>query len=243
MLKADFHAHCKGDPQDVAIKYTAKDLIDAYAKHEYHVIAITWHDGYGYTKKLATYARQKGILLLPGMERTLEGCHVLLINFSKSECEAITTFDKLRKIKKDKHLVIAPHPYFPFGAALQKKVDTHKDVFDALEISQFFPYLLGWNKKAEEKAKSIGVPLVGNGDVHALWQIGRTWTIVQSKKSCLSIIRAIKKGKCHPVSIKREWQYQLRELFFVAGSFIRARQKRLNRPKHKDTYGTSHHSS
>ncbi|MDP6293376.1 MAG: PHP-associated domain-containing protein [Candidatus Woesearchaeota archaeon] len=199
MLKCDFHSHSRGDPIDGYLKYSAEALIDMYAQHDYDVCALTWHEGYGYTDSLAEYAKDKGVLLLSGQERTIEGAHVLLLNFSKAECDSILTLDHLRRKKKEDNLVIAPHPYYPMGCSLRDQLDKNIDVFDAIEWSYFFSNILSWNKQAAITAKEHGKPLVATGDVHALWQVGKSYTWVDAKPTAEGVIRAVKEGKVEHV--------------------------------------------
>ena len=80
MLKADLHIHTKEDPvHHKDIKYTAKQLIDHAANQGYEVIAITCHNKVYYNKKIKEYAKKKGILLIPGIEKTIKRKHVFQV--------------------------------------------------------------------------------------------------------------------------------------------------------------------
>ena len=90
MLKVELHAHTDLDPVD-RIPHSTTDLIDHAASLGYHVLAITLHDRYFDPADWQAYARDRGILLLPGIERTIERQHVLLINFP-AESASIRSF-------------------------------------------------------------------------------------------------------------------------------------------------------
>lgn len=188
MLKADLHIHTSTDPADPWIKHSTQDFINHAAKRGYEVIAITNHD------KL-TRTKSKKLLIIPGIEKTIEKAHVLLYNFSKEEIKRISTFKDLRKTKKAKHLVIAPHPFYPFRRALKEKFEKNIDLFDAVEHSRLYTRFYNPNKKAAKMAKKHGLPIVGNSDAHALFQFRDTYTLVDSKPTVSDVIRAIKKGK------------------------------------------------
>ena len=83
MLKAELHTHIHADPKDGHfVTYSAQELIDEAAQKNFDVLGISCHD-YLYRDQAAEeYARQKGILLLSGVERTIEGKHVLLYNLT-----------------------------------------------------------------------------------------------------------------------------------------------------------------
>ncbi|HKC54938.1 MAG TPA: hypothetical protein VKC35_02405, partial [Vicinamibacterales bacterium] len=97
MLKVELHTHTSDDPVD-PIPYSTFDLIDRAAELEYDALAITLHDKQLDVAIYAPYAASRGIVLIPGIERTIDGRHVLLLNFSRAS-EAVGSFDDLRALK------------------------------------------------------------------------------------------------------------------------------------------------
>ncbi len=196
MLLADLHLHCKGDSLD-NIKYSPEELIDHAALRGYHVLAITCHDIVIYSRKLAEYAKRKGILLIPGAEKTLQGKHILLYNITNKELVAIKTFEDIALWKKNKKntLVIAPHPYYLLTSCLGSLTEKYMQLFDAIEYTHFYTTYFNLNNKAVALAQKHSKPLVGNSDSHKLSHFGTTRTLIQSKKTINSVITAIKKGK------------------------------------------------
>jgi predicted metal-dependent phosphoesterase TrpH len=217
MLKAEFHAHCSLDPRDVEVRMSPEQLIDRAARQGYAVLAITLHDGYAYSKKLASYAKKKGVLLIPALERTIKGCHVLLYNFSLAEARKIHSFEDLRKIKKPRHMVIAPHPYHPLVASLRAEFEGNIDLFDAVEWSNAYASWINPNKKSAAMAKKHRLPMVATSDAHFLWQLcSQNYTMVDSKPAVSAVIAAVKAGRVsivtRPLSLWR--------LFLVLCSFV-----------------------
>jgi predicted metal-dependent phosphoesterase TrpH len=201
-IKFDFHMHTLDDPVDHHVYHTVFELLDKAASLRYDALAVTLHTRQFASSEAERYARDRGILLIPGIEQDIEGCHVLLINFPKEASEGIRTFEDLRRVKAEsarsgarESLIIAPHPFFPGGVALKDKFWAHKDVFDAVEVSGFFHKYWNPNRKAEAAAASLGLPLVGNSDTHTLRQFGTTWSEAESEKDTASLLRAIKAGK------------------------------------------------
>ncbi len=193
-LKVDLHIHTQEDPKE-RIKYNAEELIDLASSKGFDVISITNHDIITFNNHLRDYAEKKGILLIPGMEASIKGRHVLLINWDKNEKE-IKTFDDIRRYKNSKNLVIAPHPYYPGALSLKSKLAKHIDIFDAIEYSHFYLKWINFNSKGVRKAKEKGLPLIGTSDAHALWQLETTYTLVHSeKKTVESVLNAIKAQK------------------------------------------------
>ena len=194
MLKVDLHLHTSDDPADV-ISHDARQVIDAAAKRGFDALAITLHDRELSDPRTVDYARERGITLLPGVERTIEGRHVLLINFGEGT-DQIRTFDDLARRRSQGHgLVIAPHPFFPASRSLRSHLDTHADLFDAVEWSYFWTRGLNFNARAARWAAERGKPLVGSSDLHDLRQLGRTYSIVFAERSADAICSAIRDGR------------------------------------------------
>ena len=105
-LKADLHLHTRDGDRFIA--YDARGLIDRAAR-----------DGFvTFSEDLGAYARERGILLIPGVEATIEGKHVLLYNIDVDP-ERIRTFADLRRRRSPEWLVVAPHPFFPASFCLR----------------------------------------------------------------------------------------------------------------------------
>lgn len=195
MLKADLHLHSSADPRD-RLTYTSKELIDYLAAQGYDVMALTLHDGYGYSHSLADYAQAKGILLLPGIERTIEGKDVLIYNLTQEEARSVRTFADLRALKQKNPsvFVVAPHPYYFIGKCLGQKLIQHSDLFDAVEHCHFYLSWFNPNKKAIQVARRYKKPLVGTSDAHAFLQIGHTYTTIRADKTREAVAQAIQRG-------------------------------------------------
>lgn len=193
MLKIDFHTHTADDPHDL-IPHSAFQLIDRAATLGYHALAITLHDRQLDVRPFAPYAQERGVALIPGVERTIRGKHVLLINFS-APVDQITSFDELESVKKRSDgLVVAPHAFYPGSNCLQGVMDEYPALFDAVEVNAFYTARINFNRSAIRWAAKAGKPLVGNGDVHRLRQLGSTYSLVEAEPDADAICGAVKKG-------------------------------------------------
>ena len=134
-------------------------------------------------------------MLLPGVERTLAGQHVLLINFPAA-VEHVRTFDDVARLKRRGNgLVIAPHPFFPAPSCLGRTVDRNPDLFDAVEWSYFWTRAIDFNSRAARWARRHGKTLVGNSDLHDLRQLGRTFSRVDAAPDPDAICEAVREGR------------------------------------------------
>lgn len=199
LLKTDFHLHAREDKKD-AVSYSAKELIDYLAARGYNALSLTFHDQYYIDKDLKKYATSKGITLIPGTERTIEGAHILILNAKPEEVTSIHTFEDLRKLKREDVLIAPSHPFF-IANAIGNRLESNIDKFDAIEYCHFYLSFLNLNKKSVALAKKHRKPLLGNSDSHHLFQVGHTYSIVNAEKNdAKSIIKAIKQGNVQVIS-------------------------------------------
>jgi predicted metal-dependent phosphoesterase TrpH len=204
MLKVELHTHTADDPVD-RIPHSLPQLIDRAAALGYRALAVTLHERQLDVRPFAAYAADRGIVLIPGMERSIEGRHTLLLNF-RSGVQDVRTFDDLARLKRRQPgLVVAPHPFFPGRMCLGQHLDRHASLFDAVERNAMFTASLDFNRRAEQWAAEHGKPVVGNCDVHRLWQLGTTYSIVDAEPDPDSICAAIAAGRVRVESRPLTW--------------------------------------
>jgi len=218
MLKVDLHTHTADDPID-RIPHSTTQLIDRAATLGYDALAITLHDHQFDVQSLASYAAARGITLIPGIERTIEGRHVLLLNFPAAAVDAVRSFEDLAALKRSFHgLVIAPHPFFPMPSCLLGKMNRHVDLFDAVEYNAMYAPFLNFNRLGERWARRHGKPIVGNGDVHRLEQLGTTYSLVDAERDAASICAAIAAGRVRIVTRPLSWGTAIRIVLSLFGA-------------------------
>jgi predicted metal-dependent phosphoesterase TrpH len=223
VIKIDLHMHSGDDPYD-GLRYTAVQLIDRAAELGFAAIAITLHEKVLEDERVFDHARQRGLLLIRAVEWTFGGRDVLLYNITQREVERLKSFDDLRAYRRERGddlLVIAPHPFYPKGHSLGRKLERNLDVFDAVEIAQIH---LSWfnpfNSRAVAIAHKHNKPVIANSDAHNLWMFGRHYTHVDAQPTQASIFAAIRQGKVEPVSPPVTVRECLR-MFLVEPLFLR----------------------
>jgi predicted metal-dependent phosphoesterase TrpH len=154
VLKVELHTHTSDDPVD-RIPHSTLELIDRAIALGYDALAITLHDAQLDPSPWQSYAADHGLLLIPGIERTIQGKHVLLANLS-CDMRSVRTFADLATLKRnDAGLVIAPHPFFPHASCLGGELmDRHADIFDAVEFNAMFTWGANFNRAAERWARA-----------------------------------------------------------------------------------------
>jgi predicted metal-dependent phosphoesterase TrpH len=204
MLKVELHTHTSDDPVD-RIPHTLTQLIDRAAMLGYHALAVTLHDRQLDVRPFAGYAADRGIVLIPGIERSIEGRHTLLLNF-RTGAQDVYTFDDLARLKRRQPgLVVAPHPFFPGPTCLGPRLDRHAHLFDAVERNAMYTASVDFNRRAEQWAADHGKPVVGDCDVHRLRQLGTTYSLVDADPDPDSICAAIAAGNVSVVTRPLTW--------------------------------------
>ena len=194
MVKLELHTHTDEDPAD-RITHSTRQLIDRASSLGYGALAVTLHDRYFDPAPHADYARDRGVVLLPGIERNIGRRHVLLINFPDA-CADVHTFDDIATLKQRfGGLVVAPHPFYPIPSALGGDMDRHAAIFDAVEINAMYTRLVDFNRRAVRWARAHGKTLVGNTDLHLLDQMGTTYSLVHAEPRPDAICEAIRAGR------------------------------------------------
>jgi len=227
VLKAELHAHTSDDPRD-CIPHSTTDLIDRAACLGYQVLAVTLHDRCFDPSGYVAYAQTRGVVLIRGIERTIERRHVLLLNFDDG-ARRVDSFEKLAALRREnpRGLVIAPHPFYPGQTCLGRLLDRHPDLFDALEYNAFYTRALNmFNDAALEWAARHGKPIVGNSDVHRLQQLGKTYTLIDAEPDADALCAAIRAGRVE----MRTAPLSTGEALAHAGALAMGELRRLLRP-------------
>ena len=196
LIKTELHAHTNLDPCD-AVSHSTRDLIDRAAELHYEAVAITLHDRYFDATSDEEYARTRGVTLISGIERTVVGKHLLLINYSAA-CERVQSFADIATLRatEPQGLVVAPHPLYPHPSSVgQRVLDEHADLIDAVEVNAMFTRHINFNRAAMRWARRARKPLVGNSDLHVLDQLNRVYSLVDAEPSPDAICEAIRAGR------------------------------------------------
>jgi len=219
-LKIDLHIHSREDVAEQIYGHgdllPAIKIIDLAIQKGFDAIALTHHGLLFKDQRVWDYARERGLLLIPGLEAVIEKKHVLLINFTLRK--HILSFAELSRNLNDDMLVIAPHPYYLSGSSLGDKLEDNIDLFDAIEYCHYYYRCINPNSKALKIAEKYNLPLVGNSDMHHPMQFGTTYSYVHSEeRSIAGIVDAIKSGRVQYISHNLSLVQFYRETSWIFG--------------------------
>ncbi len=233
-IKTNLHFHTKDDREEdgestTEVHYDLFQGLDEAKKLGFNALAVTCHNFVTDDESYYKYAEKLGITLIRGIEKTVGGKHVVILNVDKS-AEHIKTFSDLRgyRTSHPESFFLAPHPFFDGGYSLGKKLKTYAELFDAIEYSWFHFKFLDLNAEAYFFAKEHGLPLVATSDTHDLANLGLSYAILDVRdNSFAAIVEALKTGKIRNVSPdtafwnKRTWRIILQTM----GGLLKGRKK------------------
>lgn len=201
LLKVDFHVHTSADPVD-NLPLDAVATIELAADNGFDAIALTHHDLYlRETKAIREASERTGVLVLPGIEATLDGgSHVVIIN-ADPEVETVRSLAELAEYRSDDNLIFAAHPFYPPFQLGAERLERWVDLFDAVEWCHFWnKFVSRPNLLARHFCERYGKPMVGSGDVHLPDQINSTYSLVEAEKDVGAIAEAVRAGRVQVVS-------------------------------------------
>jgi predicted metal-dependent phosphoesterase TrpH len=216
-FRTDLHNHCQGDPQD-DLDYSAGDLLKAYHSAGVHVVAITPHRRVFEDHHAMDLARSLGMLLIPGVEKMVSGCEVVILNVTPAEIAPHMDWQDLRSLRADRGgdlLVLAPHPFYPRTTCVGEKLEAHIDCFDAIEWCHLYGWGINPNRRAAAVAHKHGRALLANSDAHHLSQVARNrtevWADDLSVHAIFSAIRAnAVRHEARPYTLSDAWHFGTR---------------------------------
>jgi hypothetical protein len=204
-LKSNLHFHTGDDPED-PIPYSLKQAIDTASEKGFSVLGITCHNKFTGADCIE-YAVKKGILIIPGIEKTVENVHIVILN-ANIEAEKIKNFNDLEEYKNQNPniFLLAPHPFFPAKYALNKKLLRHIEFFDAIEKSWFYSKKVDFNKKSESVARENNLPYIATSDTHRLRFLESSYAIINSESKTIdAIFDAIRKKRF--INVSKEMRF------------------------------------
>jgi predicted metal-dependent phosphoesterase TrpH len=230
--RVELHSHSQGDPVDTYIEHSVFEHIDQAKKVGLDAIAITWHRKACVHPEAAVYARERGVLLIAGMEAEIERRHLVVLNVAADDLPVKSTWDDIRALRRRKPevFVLAPHPFYPHPTCLGRRLQGNADCIDAVEWCivhhNWVPGHLNPNLRAARWAQQHGKTVVACSDAHTLAAIGRNASTVEADElTTEAIFRAIRAGR---VSFPRR-SLQIGTLMLHASRILSSQPAHLRR--------------
>ncbi|MFW5928118.1 MAG: CehA/McbA family metallohydrolase [Thermoplasmatota archaeon] len=184
-MKFDLHIHSKHsgdskvDPEDI-VKIAEKKGLDGLAILDHNSI-----EGYNKIRDMDT-----DLILVPGIEVSTEQGHVGALGLREEIGRFETVDEAVETIHEYGAIAVAVHPY-RFWSGMGEDVIRGNN-WDAMEgmNGRTWHYK---NKRAQELAKEMDLPMVGGSDAHRVKSVGKAYTIVENADSWEDLINDIRK--------------------------------------------------
>jgi predicted metal-dependent phosphoesterase TrpH len=197
--RIDLHNHCQGDPLD-PLAHTIYEHIDQAKKVCLDAIAITWHRRVCMDEAAFTYARERGMLVIPGMEAEVDGKHLVVLGLREGDLPGRTNWEEIRALRARKPGIVtmAAHPFYPHPCCLNRHMNEAIDCIDLVEWCalhvNWLPSRISPNLRAARWAQQHGKTLVACSDAHSPAAIGRSPSTVEAtaltEEAILEAVRA-----------------------------------------------------
>ena len=205
-LKTNLHFHAHDDTEDT-IPYTFQEGIVRAETLGFQCMTLTCHNTFVNIPEYHEFARAHNILFIPGIERSIEKKHVVILN-PHEDVLRVRTFTDLASYRKEHTdiFVLAPHPYLPSKSSLHESLIQHIDLFDGVEQSWFYSTLININIPAARVARAHALPLIATSDTHDLRFLDTSYTIVDAKeKTIQSVFESLHAGMFENVATPRNF--------------------------------------
>ena len=217
---------------DRYLSHSIFEHIDRAKEVGLDAIAVTWHRKVCASPEAFAYARERGILLIPGMEAEVDRRHLVVLNLAEGDLPPEPTWNQVRamRLRKPDVLVLAPHPFYPHPSCLGQSMEAHADCIDAVEWCYihvgWLPHRVNPNLRAARWAHRHGKTLVATSDAHSLRAIGRNISTVEADElTAESLFAGIRAGR---VSFHRA-SMPLAPLVYETGKAMSSQPRHIGR--------------
>jgi predicted metal-dependent phosphoesterase TrpH len=189
-LKIDLHVHSVYSDDSLI---TTQSLRHYVRKNGLDAVAITDHDRIEGAREVA---KSVEFPIIPGVEVSSSDGHIVGLDVNEPIPRELDAEETVERIHHAGGLAIACHP----GGLFKRSIGDRSNAnFDAVEVinSSAFPFSRSVSM-GERLANRLKASKVGGSDAHYGPEIGWAYTVVDASLETDEIIKAIRRGKCHP---------------------------------------------
>lgn len=185
-MRFDLHIHSSYSDDSYI---SPEDIIKAAEKRGLDGIAFSDHntlEGYHNGKDLDT-----DLIIVPSVEVSTSGGHVMAIGVQEEIEDRLPIAETIDRIEEQGGLAIAVHPFRTSSGLGEKNVRAN----EWAAIEGMNGRCSGRNnKKAQEMAADLNLPVTGGSDAHRLKTVGKAITILEDVEEWEDIVLEIRRG-------------------------------------------------
>lgn len=192
-MRLDLHVHTTASDGYMS----PKDAVDGAIEKGLDGIAVADHDTMEGYRRCKRYMEEKDFLLIPGIEVSTDGGHVLVLG--NEDWTETRKFDEVvRKAKSIGALTVGAHPFSRTRKWIKPALLRKLDAVETMNGRTYMRY----NRKAKEFAGREGMPQIGGSDGHHLEEIGTFWTETGGG-DVKGVLENIRRGDCRAMGSAR----------------------------------------
>jgi predicted metal-dependent phosphoesterase TrpH len=189
-MKCDLHCHTSYSYDSTA---SPEEMVEAALRKGINCLAICDHGEIKGAQKAIEYAKDRPILIIPGIEIKSKEGDILGLNVKEIIPNKLSAEETIKKIKESGGLAIIPHP-FGWSCSFKGDLKNLSSKISGVEVLNASIFGSG-NKIALDFAKKHNLPLTAGSDAHFPNFVGRCYLEIPGENlSMEEILNQIKKG-------------------------------------------------
>lgn len=135
------------------------------------------------------------LLLIPGIEVTAEGGHILALNISEEVPPKLSMKEAVERIREQGGIAILAHPSSLLKTFLREG-EIAEAGFTALEVANSMSFPYSWSfRRSLKLAERLRLPKTGGSDAHIPEAVGRAYTVIDAEERDVEdVVSAISRG-------------------------------------------------
>ena len=193
-MKADLHIHTNFSYDGLP---SPEEVVDWALKKKLDCIAITDHGEIEGAIKAYDFAKDKPILVIPGIEIKSQEGDILGLNLVKKIPDKLSAKETIEKIIELGGFPVIAHPfdYFLSFRGIENYVSFFQEKGVAIEVLNAAIFFDFCNFEAQEFAKKCNLPFTAGSDSHSVEFIGNAYLEIfkENLKTAEAVLEQIKK--------------------------------------------------
>lgn len=209
-LKVDLHIHTLHSKDG---KMKPEELVRKAMDQGFDLIAVTDHGttrgALDAEKAAERMFREEGkeLIVIVGQEVKTGQGEILSYGIREDIEEGQDLLKTCQEIRKKGGFLIVPHPFDLMRRGIGDSINGVKEYVDAAEGFNERTLVTRFNNKAMAFLRENSIPVVVGSDAHFIDEFGKTYMLVESRKSKKDIFDAIRKGKTELIMQKHGSAY------------------------------------